>query len=170
MRPRIIVSLITGIGFTAFLLLPLRVIKQRTFVSDEIRLRSGIITACVDGTYYPMPVKFWYTGWQTGAPFRLRVFYRASDLAEHQVALARATITDSGVAQPLAVGVGRWERDRDGKSIYIAGFLNVPLTASHAVAEMELSLDGAHTSAKLHLARSCNTEIVHSWWEAMMGT
>lgn len=171
MRARNIVFAVVGIGFAALVVLPLRTIKERAYASEEIRLRSGTIKAAVDGTYYPMSVPFWHDGLQTDAPYRLRISYRPTDSGSHQVALTHATITADGVSRQLAVRAygGSWHREGDGSAIYIVGFLDVPLTTPDAIAELELSLDGATTSAKLSLVYSTTTKIVHSGLEAIMG-
>lgn len=171
MKLRNLVFLALGIGFAALVALPLRAIKERTYVSDEISLRGGTVKAEIDGTYYPMKFPFWYDGLQTDAPYRLRIFYRPHDSGSHQVALIRVTITGGGVSHPLPVraNLGTWERDPSGNSMYIVGFLDVPVTAPDAVAEVELSLDGTSASAKLSLSRSTTTKVVHSGLEAIMG-
>ncbi len=72
---------------------------------------------------------------------------------------------------PLTIGSnsGGWNRDHDGKQIYIIGFPDAPLRQASAVVELELLLDGKLVPAKLSLVRSTTNKVVHSTWEAVMG-
>lgn len=171
MRARNLTILALGVGFVALLVLPLRAIKERGYSSKEVILPRGSITASVDGAYHPMAVPFWHDGLQTDAPYRLRFFFSPSSSAPHQVVVTRATITAGGISRQLDVraGAGSWQQDEAGRHIFIVGFLDVPLTSPEAVAEVEFSLDGTQTSARLSLAQSTSTKIVHSGIEAIMG-
>jgi len=171
MRKRNLAFLALGIGFAAVVVLPLRAIKERGYSSKEVTLPSGSISASVDGDYHPLAVPLWFDGLQTDAPYRLRFFFHPKGSVTPQLVVTRATITSAGVSHPLAVraGGGSWERDSAGRPVFIAGFLDVPLTSSDAVAEVELSLDGSPVSARLSLVQSISTKVVHSGVEAIMG-
>ena len=171
MRERNLAFLALGVGLVVIGVMPLRAIKERVYSSKEVILPSGSISASVDGAYHPMVVPFWYDGLQTAAPYRLRFFFSPSNSALHQVVVTRATITAGGVSHQLDVraGGGSWHQDRSGRPIFIVGFLDVPLTSTEAVADVEFSLDGTQTAARLSLAQSTSTKIVHSGIEAIMG-
>ena len=171
MRKRNLVFLILGIGILAVFVLPLRAIRERGYSWKEVTLPSGSISASIDGAYHPMAVPFWYDGLQTDAPYRLRFFFSPSSSASRQVVVTRAAITAGGVSHPLALRAdgGSWFRDRSGRPVFIVGFLDVPLSSAEAVAEIEFSLDGVPSSARLSLVQSTSTKIVHSGMEAIMG-
>lgn len=171
MRKRSLAFLALGIGFVALVVLPLRAIKVRGYSSKDVVLSSGSISASVDGDYHSLAVPLWFDGLQTDAPYRLRIFFHPKGSVTPQLVVTRATITSAGVLHPLAVraGGGSWERDRSGQPVFIAGFVDVPLTSPEAIAEVELSLDGSPVSAQLRLVQSTSTKIVHTGIEAIMG-
>jgi hypothetical protein len=171
MRKRNLAFLAVGLGFAAVVVLPLRAIKERGYSSKEVTLPVGSFSASVDGAYHSLAVPFWFDGLQTDAPYRLRFFFHPKTSVTPQLVVTRVTITGAGVSHPLAVRAegGGWDRDRSGQPVFIAAFLDVPLTSPEAVAEVELSLDGRPVSARLSLVQSTSTKIVHSGVEAIMG-
>lgn len=146
-------------------------IKERVYTSKAIVLPGGSISASVDGDYHSLAVPFWFDGLQTEAPYRLRFFFSPVSSTPHNVVVTSATITAGGVLHPLAVRAdgGSWFNDPSGTQVFIVGFLDVPLTTSEAVAEVELSLDGTPVSAQFRLEQSTSMKIVHSGIEAILG-
>lgn len=153
--------------FSLVIILPLRPIWERTYGSTEVRILGGTIYAEADGRYRSMPVRFWFDGLQTDAPFRLRIIFRPIDSQRRQLTFTQVSIDSHGLAI-LETGP-TWAGDREGNSTFVVGFLNLPLDADEAVLRIEFLEDGRQAASVLRLFREHRLKIVHAWIEAIMG-
>jgi hypothetical protein len=158
---------VLGVAFAALIVLPLRAIKERTYRCQELSALDGALHAEVDGQYYSMPVRCWFDGLQTAAPFRLRIFYRPNDAREHRITFSRVSLGSHDLEIPRSGG--SWYRNRDRNPIAIVGFLEAPLTTDESVLRVEFSIDDRHTFSELRLVPESRVKIVHSGVEALMG-
>ena len=156
-----------GLLLALAIVLPLRVLRERSYESQQHSALLGEMTATVDGQYYPMPCGFWFDGSQMDAPYRLRLFYKPSDQREHVFSITRLSIDSLEV--PVAPGVVSPQRGSDQALVYIAGYMNVPLHSSESNVRVEYTLDGQVGNLDLRLVIQCKTRIVHAWLESIMG-
>jgi hypothetical protein len=145
----------------------LRPVKERVYTSVEAAAPDGAVYAEVDGAWYPMPVRFWFDGEQTDAPYRLRIFYRPDVAGVHQFVVTRVSIDGRDI--PTRTRNASWYPESNGRSVAIVGFLDVPISAHESTARVELEVDGRRATLNLRLIRHTRYKIVHSIVEALMG-
>ena len=159
------------VGGLAMVVLPLRLITEKTYIAKSQPVDGGLLWTAFDGAYSAQPHTLWFDGLEKRSPYRIQLRYRPDLGGTHDFAVERLVIRDvlGGIIierpQRTAVAVS----DREKQEEIIVAYLDVPLDANQANLEATITLDGKRHEVRFDLKEITQRQIVHAGIEALMG-
>jgi hypothetical protein len=163
---------VAALAVLAALVLPLRLISERSYAGGEQRIEIGKVWAEVDPTDRPMPVRFWFDGSLGESPYRMRVFLLPDSAQSKEVVMMSGRVRDGQSGAELALASQKAYGpvpDRDGRLIFISGYLELALEAKEVPVEVMIDTGGHSYAVHLVLRSTQKKRLVHAGVEAAMG-